>query len=99
VVRLVRALLSNATGAPPCADGSSCGGGGACVRGRCAPLPSGAPTAAFVPAWSPALSYDTDAATWRINASGPDADVDPFWTERRDTSHAQTHIFYGICII
>ena len=79
VVRLVRALLANATASPPCADDGGCGGGSACVRGRC--TPGAAPTAAFVPAWSPALSYDADTATWRVNASAPDADVDPFWTE------------------
>jgi len=82
VVRLVRALLANATAAPPCVDAAPCGGG-ACVRGRCVPPPGAAPTAAFVPAWSPALSYDAEADAWRVNATAPDAEVDPFWTERR----------------
>ena len=82
VVRLVRALLSNATAAPPCVDAAPCGGG-TCVRGRCVPPPGAAPTAAFVPAWSPALSYDAEADAWSVNATAPDAEVDPFWTERR----------------
>ena len=53
---------------------------GESVHGRCAALPGAAPTAAFVPAWLPALSYDAEADAWRVNAFGPDADEDSLTT-------------------